>query len=278
MNDYPSRETLASITAYNTDDLKRENANINAEAPMGIMLKYGSETAKAWNLAHVLDPEIAELHKRGDLHIHDLDFYHTFNCVLPHTKVILSSYNNERQVSLEDQFPLLGLGTHKITDTWIHSRNGFVELQYLHVRDADELVYRFTTEYHELECTGDHILPVIRDGQELELRASEIKQTDSLIIIHTRYSWNDLNKNDTGKIIMIEKYRYKGRVYDLTTADEHFVANGILSHNCSFIPLGKLLKEGFRTGHGSIRSPSSIGSAAALACIILQSNQNDMFR
>ena len=43
---------------------------------------------------------------------------------------------------------------------------------------------------------------------------------------------------------------------------------------CCFIPLDKLLKEGFNTGHGFIRSPKSIGTAATLACIMLQSNQN----
>ncbi|MCL6613076.1 MAG: anaerobic ribonucleoside-triphosphate reductase [Firmicutes bacterium] len=45
---------------------------------------------------------------------------------------------------------------------------------------------------------------------------------------------------------------------------------------CIQIPLGRLLKEGFDNGHGYIRPPKRIGSAAALACIILQSSQNDM--
>jgi ribonucleoside-triphosphate reductase len=47
--------------------------------------------------------------------------------------------------------------------------------------------------------------------------------------------------------------------------------------NCLQIPLGKLLAEGFSNGHGYIRPPKRPASAAALACIILQSSQNDMF-
>lgn len=47
--------------------------------------------------------------------------------------------------------------------------------------------------------------------------------------------------------------------------------------NCLFIPLAKLLKNGFNTGHGTVREPQSIKTAANLACIILQSNQNEMF-
>jgi ribonucleoside-triphosphate reductase (formate) len=47
--------------------------------------------------------------------------------------------------------------------------------------------------------------------------------------------------------------------------------------NCLQIDLTKLLQQGFNTGYGYIRSPKRIGSAAAQAAIILQSNQNDMF-
>lgn len=47
--------------------------------------------------------------------------------------------------------------------------------------------------------------------------------------------------------------------------------------NCLQIPLGDLLREGFNNGHGYIRPPKRPGSATALAAIILQSSQNDMF-
>ena len=47
--------------------------------------------------------------------------------------------------------------------------------------------------------------------------------------------------------------------------------------NCLNIPLGKLLKTGFNNGHGFIRPPKRPGSATALAAIVLQSSQNDMF-
>ena len=50
-----------------------------------------------------------------------------------------------------------------------------------------------------------------------------------------------------------------------------------LCANCLFIPLNKLLRDGFSTGHGFLRSPTTIRSAAALTCIAIQSSQNDMF-
>lgn len=45
---------------------------------------------------------------------------------------------------------------------------------------------------------------------------------------------------------------------------------------CLQIPLGRLLSNGFDNGKGYIRRPKGIKSAAALAAIIIQSNQNDM--
>lgn len=43
---------------------------------------------------------------------------------------------------------------------------------------------------------------------------------------------------------------------------------------CAQIPLARLLKDGFHTGHGSIRPPQDIRAALALASIIVQANQN----
>ena len=55
-------------------DIKRENANINGDTAMGAMLKYGSEGAKQFNLMFMMKPEHAEAHRRGDIHVHDMDF------------------------------------------------------------------------------------------------------------------------------------------------------------------------------------------------------------
>ena len=70
-------QSLHDITFKDSkdEDAKRENANINADTPMGMMLKYGSESAKHFYLSELIKPEYANAHIRGDIHIHDLDFY-----------------------------------------------------------------------------------------------------------------------------------------------------------------------------------------------------------
>lgn len=62
-------------------DLKRDNANINCDAPMGIMLKIGAEGAKNYLNHYVLDSRYKAMHMNDIVHIHDADFsLITFNC------------------------------------------------------------------------------------------------------------------------------------------------------------------------------------------------------
>ncbi|WP_304507356.1 anaerobic ribonucleoside triphosphate reductase [Anaerotignum sp.] len=48
-----------------------------------------------------------------------------------------------------------------------------------------------------------------------------------------------------------------------------------LTTTCCQIDLQKLFQGGFSTGHGVLREPNDIASYASLACIAIQSNQND---
>ena len=70
-------QTLKDITfsKASDSDMKRENANIDADTAMGTMLKYGSESAKQFYEMCVIDPRYAKAHREGDIHIHDMDFY-----------------------------------------------------------------------------------------------------------------------------------------------------------------------------------------------------------
>lgn len=62
-------------------DSKRDNANINTDASMGIMLKLGAEGAKHFVDNYVLTDEFREADKENWIHIHDKDFsLITFNC------------------------------------------------------------------------------------------------------------------------------------------------------------------------------------------------------
>jgi len=72
-----SFDTIASIIRAESNDITKENANMSAETPSGMMMKFASETTKAYTSAELLKPEHHFLHRAGAIHIHDLDFYPT---------------------------------------------------------------------------------------------------------------------------------------------------------------------------------------------------------
>ena len=67
---------LEIIEAKNTD-ITRENANMNADSPAGMMMKFASESTKPFVDDYLLSPAAREAVKENYLHIHDKDYYPT---------------------------------------------------------------------------------------------------------------------------------------------------------------------------------------------------------
>ena len=82
-----SSQIINTIREIKAADLKssnilRDNANESGCTPAGAYGKIASETNKTYNLLNVVDRNIAELHSKGYMHIHDLNLYDlTFNCL-----------------------------------------------------------------------------------------------------------------------------------------------------------------------------------------------------
>lgn len=72
--------------------------------------------------------------------------------------------------------------------------------------------------------------------------------------------------------VISKKYSDAHANGDIHIHDLDFYA---LTTTCCQIDLTKLFKGGFNTGHGYIREPNSIECYSALACIAIQSNQNE---
>ena len=69
--------TISHADASEDSDVKRSNANVDGNSAMGKMLQFGAEGSKVFAKSLMLRPDIAAAHDRGDIHIHDLDFYAT---------------------------------------------------------------------------------------------------------------------------------------------------------------------------------------------------------
>ena len=58
---------------------------------------------------------------------------------------------------------------------------------------------------------------------------------------------------------------------------EHDLDSYTITSNCLSMDVAETLAKGFNTGYGTINKPKTVGTAAELACILLQSTQNDLF-
>ncbi|MDR0323411.1 MAG: anaerobic ribonucleoside-triphosphate reductase [Treponema sp.] len=122
----------------------------------------------------------------------------------------------------------------------------------------------------------------LRDAQ------SEMMNAVSEILQETNRDNANVGNSPSAKVLQISeiasKNYYLKRVLREKETKAH-INGDIYIHDLSWygktltclqIPLDRLLREGFNNGHGYIRSPKGIKTAASLAAIILQSNQNDM--
>ncbi|MDE7096780.1 MAG: anaerobic ribonucleoside-triphosphate reductase, partial [Muribaculaceae bacterium] len=72
-----TRDIFLEIIETKSNDVTRENANMNADTPAGMMMKFASETTKPFVDDYLLDNEVKQAVKNNYLHIHDKDYYPT---------------------------------------------------------------------------------------------------------------------------------------------------------------------------------------------------------
>lgn len=72
-----TRDMFLEIINTKSNDITRENANMNADTPAGMMMKFASETTKPFVDDYLLAPDVLEAVKNGYIHIHDKDYYPT---------------------------------------------------------------------------------------------------------------------------------------------------------------------------------------------------------
>ena len=72
-----TKEVFLDIIGAKANDVTRENANMNADTPAGMMMKFASETTKPFVDDFLLSHEAREAVKEGYIHVHDKDYYPT---------------------------------------------------------------------------------------------------------------------------------------------------------------------------------------------------------
>ena len=72
-----SNEIFETIIQAQSNDITRENANMNADTPAGMMMKFASEATKSYVDECLLSDPVREAVANNYIHIHDKDYYPT---------------------------------------------------------------------------------------------------------------------------------------------------------------------------------------------------------
>ncbi|MDR2924134.1 MAG: anaerobic ribonucleoside-triphosphate reductase [Treponema sp.] len=155
------------------------------------------------------------------------------------------------------------------------------------VENVQDIVEAVLIEHDHAKVAKSYILYRENRSRLREAR-SELMNAVSEILQETSRDNANVGNSPSAKVLQISelasKNYYLKRVLPEKEAKAH-INGDIYIHDLSWygktltclqIPLDRLLREGFNNGHGYIRPPKGIKTAAALAAIILQSNQNDM--
>ena len=91
-----TRDVFLEIIETKSNDVTRENANMNADTPAGMMMKFASESTKPFVDDYRLSEPVRNAVSQGYLHIHDKDYYPTksLTCVQhPLDKVLQNGFS-----------------------------------------------------------------------------------------------------------------------------------------------------------------------------------------
>ena len=72
-----TNEIFEDIIGAKVNDITRENANMNADTPAGMMMKFASEATKSYVDDNLLSDPVREAVMGNYIHIHDKDYYPT---------------------------------------------------------------------------------------------------------------------------------------------------------------------------------------------------------
>lgn len=148
--------------------------------------------------------------------------------------------------------------------------NGFVKTA------KEYIIYRF--QRNQVREQNSALISTYKDITFSSAKDSDIKRENANIdgdtAMGTMLKYGSEGSKQFYQMFMIKPEHAQAHIDgDIHIHDIDFAPMGTTT--CTQIDLIKLFDEGFSTGHGTLREPNDIASYAALACIAIQSNQND---
>lgn len=145
-----------------------------------------------------------------------------------------------------------------------------------HARTAKEFIL-YRAERTRVRDMNTRLMKIYEDLTFKEAAENDIKRENANIdgdtAMGTMLKYGSEGAKQFYEMFVLKPEHAKAhREGDIHIHDLDFLT---LTTTCCQIDIEKLFKGGFSTGHGFLREPNDIQSYAALACIAIQSNQND---
>ncbi len=145
-----------------------------------------------------------------------------------------------------------------------------------HARTAKEFIL-YRAERTRTREMNMRLMKVYEDLTFRDAKDNDIKRENANIdgdtAMGTMLKYGTEGAKQFYSMFILNKDHEKAHVVgDIHIHDLEFLT---LTTTCCQIDIIKLFKDGFNTGHGFLREPMDIHSYSALACIAIQSNQND---
>ena len=150
-------------------------------------------------------------------------------------------------------------------------KHGFFDIAKKYIRYRQRHEERRAAQRHLMECYRDIFFA---DAVDSDMKRDNANiNTDASMGIMLKLGAEGA-KHFVDNYVLPEAYAEADQHNYIHIHDKDF---SLITLNCCQIDLLKLFHGGFSTGHGFLREPNSIRAYASLACIAIQSNQNDMF-
>lgn len=148
--------------------------------------------------------------------------------------------------------------------------NGFIKTA------KEYIIYRF--QRNQIREQNSPLISTYKNITFSSAKDSDIKRENANIdgdtAMGTMLKYGSEGSKQFYQMFMIKPEHAQAHINgDIHIHDMDFAPMGTTT--CTQIDLIKLFDGGFSTGHGTLREPNDIASYAALACIAIQSNQND---
>ena len=195
-----TRDMFLEIINIKSNDVTRENANMNADTPAGMMMKFASESTKPFVDNYLLSEETLQAVQGNYLHIHDKDYYPTksLTCVqhpLDHilTNGFSAGHGESRPAKRIETASILGCISLETAQNEMHGGQAIPAfdfylapyVRYSFIEEVETLERLNGADYsHLYDCPLDDYLTRPLEGLEGEARLVQHAVNQTVARVH----------------------------------------------------------------------------------------------